>query len=235
MRVRQQDGYRAWSSPVWIERPERVTPSPDGGAGHAGPSGSQPDWLPGALLRRFYGAEAFGKPERLGFSGGVGSAPRWAQWWEPVGGGAVVRLRWWGGAEGDAPSAGRLRVAGAKTLRVRQVGFRCLKYGGDLFRVDKAPDGSEQVAWHTFWDAGPERKWPAAETDRTMDVPPEAKGLDVLCSLDAAAADRPPEVTIMSSYRPRSHPHEPGPNHGGGRYRALHERGYALLYHACPQ
>lgn len=145
-RVTQADGHRAWSSPVWVVwdcLPDlRVKAQPVAGGvqinvENRGRSDA------GTILLKCYREHPFSMPdsdpEDQPPVGGWGTTLRreWA--------GDQVRLsmRWHGG--GVARNfTGQMAIVGWRDYRVREVGFDCAKYGGDLY----TNDGAGQIRWN---------------------------------------------------------------------------------------
>lgn len=147
-RVMQADGHRAWSSPVWVVwdcLPDlRVEAWPvEGGVKVNLENQGRSD--AGAILLKCYRERPFSMPasdaEDVLPLGGWGTTLR------REGEGSLVRLsvRWHGG--GVARNfTGQMALVGWRDYQVREVGFDCAKYGGDLY----TDDGAGQIRWNVI-------------------------------------------------------------------------------------
>ena len=121
LRVRQADGHFAWSSPIWITFPftERRTALRARLEVQPGPN-----VRPTADTADVVDCKVSITTEEL-------DAQR-----------SALHLRW-RNAEGNAVS-GTMRIEGATKVFVHPVGFKALKFGGDLF----TDDGAGTIRWH---------------------------------------------------------------------------------------
>lgn len=148
LRVVQEDGHKAWSSPIWVKwlSLPRVTVKADSRDGqimvsvqNEGPDDAR------RLLVKCYTRLPFAKvdaglPHQFGPEHEHG-AVLWHEWVDDETVSIHLRCK---GLEKEQTFSGQLRINGFLKYRAREVNFKTLKYGGDLF----ADNAEGDIRWN---------------------------------------------------------------------------------------
>lgn len=145
-RVVQADGHRAWSSPIWVDwdcLPDLKIVTQPIGAGVQVEFENRGRSDAGVILIKCFQQDPFSMPDPDPEDdlpqGGWGTTLHR----EREGNRVRLSMRWHGGGLARNFS-GQMALVGCRDYQVRDVGFHCAKYGGDLY----TDDGAGQIRWN---------------------------------------------------------------------------------------